>query len=85
LRCAWADPDDERKPSNSARTALKLLPQSNHSARHTRISKEIAELPTNQITGWASKDGLCNLMLLGKGSTHYEPIGMKRADCRPVK
>jgi len=79
MSCAWADQMTSAKPSNSARTALKLLPQKQPARHTTEFFKNGALLNFPQIiTGWASKDGLCT-MLLGKGSTHYEPIGWDEA------
>jgi len=48
------------KPSNSARTALKLLPQKQPLARHQNFSKMEHEL-SHQSDYWLGKqDGLCN-------------------------
>jgi len=76
-RVALGQTDDERQAiefcENGAKAAQQPL------ARHTRIFQNGALLNFHQSDYWLKQGRIVQLMLLGKGSTHYEPIGWDEA------
>ncbi len=82
MSCAWADPDDERQAIEFCENGAKAVAAE---ATTRRVTPEffqkwsIAEL-SQQSDYWLDKQGrITHPMLLGKGSTHYEPIGWDEA------